>query len=196
MYEVDLHVTPRCAGFACAALLVEILAPAPTGRVLFVNHLPQWQLDQEHERELQAAIAARCIEEHIGRRPIHVVLAGDLNATPDAASVRFWTGRQALEGTSVACRDAWASTHPDEPGHTFSPENPAVTAGEEGKWALELRRRNRITCSCAAAIMGRACTCTPASRFSPTPVNGVFGSDHFGLAADLTAFTPDGRLAS
>jgi hypothetical protein len=141
MYEVDLHVTPRCAGFACAALLVEILAPAPTGRVLFVNHLPQWQLDQEHERELQAAIAARCIEEHIGRRPIHVVLAGDLNATPDAASVRFWTGRQALEGTSVACRDAWASTHPDEPGHTFSPENPAVTTGEEGKWALELGRR-------------------------------------------------------
>jgi hypothetical protein len=27
---------------------------------------------------------------------------------------------------SVCYRDAWASKHPNEPGHTFTPENPRV----------------------------------------------------------------------
>jgi hypothetical protein len=31
----------------------------------------------------------------------HVVLLGDFDAAPGAASVRFWTGRQSLAGTSV-----------------------------------------------------------------------------------------------
>ena len=29
---------------------------------------------------------------------------------------------------SVAYRDAWEVMHPDEPGHTFTPANPLVTA--------------------------------------------------------------------
>jgi hypothetical protein len=50
---------------------------------LFVNHLPNWQLIFEHERELQTVIAARTIDEICERRDgLHVVLAGDLDATP------------------------------------------------------------------------------------------------------------------
>jgi len=33
-------------------------------------------------------------------------------------SIRFWTGRQSLEGVSVCYRDAWASAHPGAPGRT------------------------------------------------------------------------------
>jgi hypothetical protein len=57
-------------------------------------------------------------------RDVHVVLAGDLDADPAAASVRFWTGRQALERTSACYRDAWERMHPPEAGTTFAHHNP------------------------------------------------------------------------
>ncbi len=107
VWEPDLNVTPRTEDFACGALIVEVFAPQPVGPHLFVNHLPNWQLTFEHERELQTAIVGRAIEEIVeGCGLRHVVLAGDLDATPDAASVRFLRGRQALGGMSVCYRDA------------------------------------------------------------------------------------------
>lgn len=94
--DVDLHVTPRIADFACATLVAEILAPDPVGPLLFVNHLPNWQLAFEHERELQSVVAARVIEDLAGQHQRHVVLVGDFDADPAAASVHFWSGRQSL----------------------------------------------------------------------------------------------------
>jgi hypothetical protein len=99
--EVDLDVTPRTADSACGTLIAEVLAPEPVGQLLFINHLPNWQLTFEHERELQTVIVARAIEEFAeGCDGMRVVLAGDLDATPDAASVRFLRGRQALGSDS------------------------------------------------------------------------------------------------
>jgi hypothetical protein len=46
------------------------------------------------------------------------------DATPDAASIRFWTGMQSLDGVSVHYEDTWAAVHPDKPGHTFTARNP------------------------------------------------------------------------
>jgi hypothetical protein len=43
--------------------------------------------------------------------------------------MRFWTGRQPLDGTSVCYRDAWVSAHGDAPGLTFTPENALVQVG-------------------------------------------------------------------
>jgi hypothetical protein len=82
VWEPDLNVTPRTDDFACGTLIAEVFAPEPIGPLLFVNHLPNWQLTFEHERELQTVIAARTIEEICeGRDSLHVVLAGDLDAT-------------------------------------------------------------------------------------------------------------------
>ena len=104
--EVDLHVTPRTAKLPCVTLVAEVAAPDPVGPMLFVNHFPSWQPAFEHERELQAVLAARCIEELAERRRLHVVLAGDLDADPDATSVRFspagtpWAARVSATGTA------------------------------------------------------------------------------------------------
>jgi hypothetical protein len=57
--EPDLNVTPRTADFACGTLIAEVFAPEPVGPLLFVNHLPNWQLTFEHERELQTVVAGR-----------------------------------------------------------------------------------------------------------------------------------------
>jgi endonuclease/exonuclease/phosphatase family metal-dependent hydrolase len=192
VWEPDLNVTSRTDDFACGAIIAEVLAPDPVGTLLFVNHLPNWQLTHEHERELQTVILGRAIEEIAERRgPRHVVLAGDLDATPEAASVRFWRGRQSLGGMSVCYRDAWGSTHPGEPGHTFTAENPLVTA-ENWDWELELGRRiDHIFVRCSAhgpTLDIRAC-----ERIFDEPVDGVWGSDHFGMIADLSVQASAGR---
>ena len=192
VWEPDLNVTPRTEDFACGTLIAEVFAPEPIGPLLFVNHLPNWQLTHEHERELQTVIVGRAIEEISERRGLrHVVLAGDLDATPDAASVRFWRGRQSLGDMSVCYRDAWGSTHPGEPGHTFTAENPLVTA-ENWDWALETGRRiDHIFVRCSdhgPTLDIRAC-----ERIFDRPVNGAWGSDHFGFLADLAAQTSAGR---
>jgi endonuclease/exonuclease/phosphatase family metal-dependent hydrolase len=189
--EVDLNVTPRTADFACGTLITEVLAPDPVGPLLFVNHLPNWQLTFEHERELQTVAAARVIEEFVDGRDMHVVLAGDLDATPDAASVRFWRGRQSLGGMSVCYRDAWGSTHPGEPGHTFTAANPLVTA-EDWDWELELGRRiDHVFVRCSDH--GPTLDVSACERIFDEPVNGVWASDHYGVVADLAAQTSAGR---
>ena len=122
--EVDLSVTPRTAGFPCAALMAEVIGPDPIGALLFVNYFPNWQLNFERERELQTVAAARSVEDRIGQSTQPVVLVGDLDADPDAASIRFLSGRQSLSDLSVCYRDAWASAHPEDPGHTFTQRIP------------------------------------------------------------------------
>ena len=194
VWEPDLNVTPRTEDFACGAVIAEVFAPEPIGPLLFINHLPNWQLTFEHERELQTVSVGRAVEkiaQDEERDLRHVVLAGDLDATPEAASVRFWRGLQSLGDMSVCYRDAWGSTHPDEPGHTFTAENPLVTA-ENWDWALELGRRiDHIFVRCTdhgPTLDIRAC-----ERIFDKPVGGVWASDHFGFCADLSAQTSSGR---
>jgi endonuclease/exonuclease/phosphatase family metal-dependent hydrolase len=177
--EVDLHVTPRTEGFACTTLVAEILAPASIGSLLFADHVPNWQLNFERERELQAVAAAQVVEECLGESPRHVVFAGDLTADPDAASVRFLTGRQSLDGMSVCYRDAWESIHPSEPGHTFTPRNPLMA---DRDWPF--RRLDYVLVRCGAHG-GPTLDVVACERIFDEPVDGVWASDHFGVVADL-----------
>ena len=184
--EVDLNLTPRTADFPCTTLIAEILAPEPVGPLLFVNHLPSWQLDFEHERELQAVAAARVVEELVAQRssPMHVVLAGDFDADPESASVRFWCGRQSLGGMSVCYRDAWESAHPGDPGHTFTPLNPLVA---DPDWPFRRIDYILVRCGEHGGPTLEICGC---ARIFDEPVDGVWASDHFGVAADLAVPTP------
>ncbi|HEY7440433.1 MAG TPA: endonuclease/exonuclease/phosphatase family protein [Acidimicrobiia bacterium] len=178
--ELDLHVTPRTEGFACGALAAEVLAPEPIGPLVFASHLPSWKLDQEHEREQQAVAAARFLDELARRREArHVVMAGDLDADPESASVRFWTGRQSLGGMSVCYRDAWESVHPAEPGHTFTPETPIMIGRD---WPF--RRIDYVFVRCGEHE-GPTLEIVDCRRLFDGPVNGVWASDHFGLCVDL-----------
>ena len=162
--------------------LAEVLAPEPFGMLLLAHHNASWQMGFEHERELEAVGTARFVEQMMGRRePRHVVLAGDFNAAPDSAGVRFWRGLQSLQGTSVCYRDAWESCHPGEPGHTFSPTNPLVSGGE---WALEEGRRiDYVMVRCGRR--GPTLDIVSCERVFDEPVGGVWASDHFGVVADL-----------
>jgi endonuclease/exonuclease/phosphatase family metal-dependent hydrolase len=122
----------------------------------------------------------------------HVVLAGDLDAEPEAASVRFLKGLQSLAGTSVRYRDAWDYVHPGTAGHSFSPRNPMVLTGETGAYALEPGRRIDyvfVRCSDHGPTLDIQ-RCEP---LFDAPVAGVWASDHFGVTADLATHLADGR---
>jgi endonuclease/exonuclease/phosphatase family metal-dependent hydrolase len=184
VHEVDLHVTPRTADFACTTLIAEVTAPEPFGALLFANHVPNWQLNFERERELQALAAARFIEELVDDRELHVVFAGDFTADPDSGGVRFLTGRQSLDGTSVSYRDAWESSNPAEPGETFTPRNPLVA-----DWDWPFRRLDYILVRCGEHG-GPTLEVASCRVIFDKPVDGVWASDHFGIVADLRIPTP------
>jgi endonuclease/exonuclease/phosphatase family metal-dependent hydrolase len=187
VHEVDLQLTPRTKGFLSVALVAEIEAPPPIGPLLFVNHKPNFELHLEHERGLQAVATASFVERLVAERWRHVVVAGDFDATPDSASLRFWRGRQGLGDTSVCYRDAWEQVNGDEPGHTFTPETPLVA---EGTWPLDRGRRiDYLLVRCAEH--GPSLDITACTRTFDQPVDGVWGSDHFGVVADLATAPPE-----
>jgi endonuclease/exonuclease/phosphatase family metal-dependent hydrolase len=179
VHEVDLDVTPRTADFACTTLVAELLAPEPFAPFVFANHVPNWQLDFERERELQALAATGFLEELVAARNANVVLAGDFTSDPEAANVRFVSGRQSLDGRSVCYRDAWESVHPGEPGETFTPDNPLVA-----DWDWPFRRLDYVFVRCGEHG-GPTLEITACERIFDHPVNGVWASDHFGIYADL-----------
>lgn len=187
--EVDLRVTPRTVGFPCATLVARVIAPDRVGPLLFVSHFPNWQLNYERERELQAVAAARFVEERIGESNQQVVMVGDLDADPTAASIRFWSGRQSLGDLSVCYRDAWESAHPGDPGDTFTPRNPLVKDGVV-KGMRPFRdwpfRRIDYVFVRLGPHGGLALDISACSRIFDEPIHGVWASDHFGLVADLS----------
>ncbi|MQM24273.1 endonuclease/exonuclease/phosphatase family protein [Glycomyces albidus] len=177
------------------AVAVEVIAPPPLGRVVVVHHKPSWQLDRERERERQAVAASGFIDEVTrGLGEVPVVVLGDFDAAPDAASLRFWTGLQSLDGVSVRYESAWDAVHPGEPGFTFSPANPLVRAGE---MPLERGRRiDQVLVRCGAH--GPALEVVDCRLVFDAPRDGVWISDHFGVVADLErpARAPGDRACS
>jgi endonuclease/exonuclease/phosphatase family metal-dependent hydrolase len=182
--EVRQHETGTVAA--------EIHAPEPLGRLIFVNPPLAFPKDDELSREQQAVAAARLVEEMLDGRPAHVILAGDLNAEPEAACIRFLRGRQSLDGMSVCYLDAWEYAHPGEPGHTFTPENPTMPTGETGAWALEPGRRIDYILV-RSSDHGPTLDVRSCERLFDVPVDGAWASDHFGVVAELSCVLSDGR---
>ncbi|MEU4393381.1 endonuclease/exonuclease/phosphatase family protein [Kribbella sp. NPDC023855] len=175
--EIDLHLTTRATDFACTALVTEILAPEPIGRIWLANHFPDWQLDHEHERRLQAAATARVLDDLLAEEPGHVLVAGDFDAEPDADSLRFWTGKHVIDDLSVCYRDAWSSVHPGGGGETFVPGNP-----HSADWDWPFRRIDYILVGCGAHG-GPTLAISDCHRIFDQPSRTV--SDHYGLLAEL-----------
>ena len=137
--------------------------------------------------------AARLVAEVLREGPVpHVVLMGDLDASPESASVRFRRGQQSLEGVSVCYQDAWARVHPGRPGHTFDPGNPLVARGDMPEEAG--RRIDYIMVRCGA--YGPTLRVAGCERVLTGPREGVRAGDHYGVPADLVPpGHPPGRWA-
>ncbi|MDQ3655544.1 MAG: endonuclease/exonuclease/phosphatase family protein, partial [Chloroflexota bacterium] len=179
--ELDLSISPRTSGFPCTTLIAEIEAPSPIGTLLLVNHFPDYQPGHEYEREVQTLTAAQYIEHRVAERDTHVIFAGDLDAAPDAASMRFLSGKQSLGAMSVCYRNAWERVHGDEPGHTYTRENGLVAAGTPD-WPFQ--RIDHIFVRCGRnwwpTLLIEDCQLA-----FDRPVDDMWASDHYALVADL-----------
>jgi endonuclease/exonuclease/phosphatase family metal-dependent hydrolase len=176
VFEVDFHLTERTDDFACTCLVTEVLAPEPLGRIWVANHFPDFQLDHERERRVQSVAAARQLEEIVATAPGHVIVAGDMDAEPDADSMRFWTGRHVIDDLSVCYRSAWQATHPGEQLATYVPENPLSV---DPDWPF--RGIDHVLVRC-----GRSGPTLPIRECHRIFDHGTTSaSDHYGLSVDL-----------
>jgi endonuclease/exonuclease/phosphatase family metal-dependent hydrolase len=194
LQQVDVPSPHSGGGRLSSTLLARIDAPPPIGPVLLANHATAFELDREADREHQAVVIAGFLEREVATHKAHVIVASDLNAHPDAACIRYWTGAQSLNGNSVCYRDAWATLHPGQAGHTFSPENTLTVTAQDGEWELEPGRRiDYILIRCNGH--GPTLRIESCRRIFDSPSNDIWASDHFGVTADLSALTPRGRSA-
>jgi endonuclease/exonuclease/phosphatase family metal-dependent hydrolase len=103
-----------------------VSVPLPgEGEVLFIVTIASWRLEAESARERQVVALTDLDARH--RTDLPTIIAGDLNATPDAASIRYLTGLQSLGGRSVYYHDAWAVAG-DGPVYTWTADNPNASS--------------------------------------------------------------------
>ncbi len=166
------------------ATLAAVVKIPDVGEMLFIAPTAAWRLSAEAVRERQAIAVADLDARH--RRDLPTIIAGDFNAGPDAASIRYLTGRQSLEGRSVLYHDSWAVAGKG-PGHTWSTENPNTRTGVDqivrqpeyhnrfdyvfvGSWDAHPKAHARVL---------------SADLAFDEPVAGIWASDHFGVVVDL-----------
>lgn len=179
---LDLRVAG--AGDIPWATLAAIVKLPALGEMLFIAPTAGWRPAAEAVRERQVIAITDLDARH--RRGLPTVIAGDFNAGPDAASIRFLTGLQSLDGRSVLYHDAWALAGKGA-GFTWTSDNPNARVGVDqivrqigyqkrfdyifvGSWDAHPKAQAQI--QSAELAFDRA-------------VDGIWASDHFGVVADL-----------
>jgi endonuclease/exonuclease/phosphatase family metal-dependent hydrolase len=179
--EIDQHVTERSREVLPWTATTVVELSTPLGPLVVAHHKPSWPFPYELEREQQAVLAARAVEEHIGDRGVHAVVLGDFDATPDSASMLFLRGRRSVDGMSVCYQDAWEYVHPGDPGYTFDLANPLVRTGEVSTGVT--RKIDHVLIR--SGKHGPTLLVDDCRRVLDRPVDGVWASDHYGVLADL-----------
>ena len=155
-----------------------------TGELLFVGTTAAWRSAAEIARERHALRLAELDARQ--RTALPTIIAGDLNAGPDTASIRFLTGRQSLDGASVCYHDSWEVAG-SGPGHTWTVDNPNAAAvieqiiGQRGY----RRRFDCVLVGSWAAHPKASASVQSATLIFDQPVDGLWLSDHFGVMVDL-----------
>jgi endonuclease/exonuclease/phosphatase family metal-dependent hydrolase len=154
------------------------------GEMLFVAAASAWRPNAEAARERQAIAITELDARH--RRELPTIVAGDFNAGPDAASMRFLTRRQSLGGRSVLYHDAWEVAG-EGAGFTWSVDNPNAEAGADqivGQPGYRRRFDYVLVGGWDAHPKAHARVQSAAIAFD-RPADGVWASDHFGLVVDI-----------
>ena len=165
--------TPR-GDYRCA-LAVDL--DTASGRLGFICTHLSWELDAAVVREEQVvAVDAFARGRH---HDLPTVMVGDFNATPDADSIRFLTGRKSLRGKSTYWRDAFARVRNQHDGYTWSARNPLVAAHVE--------RNRRIDYVFIGPLNedGRGSILDARVALDVPGPEGTFGSDHFAVYAEI-----------
>lgn len=166
-----------------ATMAVSLALPG-LGELLFIGASSSWRLNAEAARERQALELVDLDSRH--RRDLPTIIAGDFNASPDSASIRFLAGRQSLDGRSVHYHDAWTIAG-QGPSWTWTDENPNAKIGIEQIVGQSSHRR-RIDYVFVGGWdehpHARANVLEARLAFEQ-PIDAVWASDHFGVLVTL-----------
>ncbi|HEX3813807.1 MAG TPA: endonuclease/exonuclease/phosphatase family protein [Mycobacteriales bacterium] len=164
-------------------LAVSVQLPE-VGELLFIGATASWRLNAESARERQAVALSELDARHRGRLP--TIIAGDFNAAPDSASIRYLTGRQSIGGRSVNYHDAWEVAG-DGPGHTWTVdnENAAAVIDQIVGQPNHRRRIDYVFIGSWDEHPEAHCRVRAATLAFDGPEDGVWASDHFGVLVDL-----------
>lgn len=166
------------------ATLAAVVKLGDAGRVLFIGTTAAWRPAAEAARERHAVAISDLDSRH--RQDLPTIIAGDLNAGPDSASIRYLTGRQSLDGRSVCYYDAWEIAGSGT-GDTWTVDNPNAKAGIEqiiGQPNYRRRFDYVLVGSWDAHPKAYAQVQSAECVFNQS-VNGLWPSDHYGLAVEL-----------
>ena len=182
----SLRLTKRSKGYPYVAMAARLQAPAPVGPMLFVCAKPSWELYAEYERELQAVALAKLVRKHADPKGFPTVVAGDFDATPDSASIRFLTGKQSLRGMSVHYRDCWQQAGDGSKGHTWTCECPYVQENVD-RWQMEPHHARRIDYIFLGTKhdYGKYARVRRCRVVLNQPTRGVWPSDHYAVYAEI-----------
>lgn len=176
------------------ALAVEIAAPLPVGRLLFVSTFgtTRWQFDRERHREQDAVALDQFVREVSKPTGFPPIIAGDFDATPDSAGIRFLTGRQSLEGRSTHYYDAWETAGHRDGGDTWTTRNDYARKTTELVWRLSNhhRRIDYIFVGSPHHYRGYA-RIVSAKVVLNKPTGKNWPSDHFGVLAEIAVRPPE-----
>jgi endonuclease/exonuclease/phosphatase family metal-dependent hydrolase len=176
---IDATTTGRLPHVPDDAEVQRVVLHARTGGVdVFSTHLA-WQLHDAALRERQVQALVGFVEERTDpASPLGPVIAGDFNAEPDAAAIRYLSGLAALDGASTYFQDAWRLAGDGGPGLTWANVNPhAALDGEPD------RRLDYVFSGFRGpGGAGRPVDCRVVAD---EPVEGVWPSDHYGVLAVL-----------
>jgi endonuclease/exonuclease/phosphatase family metal-dependent hydrolase len=152
--------------------LAASVAVPGTGDLLFIVPTTPWRPDHSAARERQAVEITGLAARHRG--PLPTIIAGDLNAAPETASIRHLTGS--------SYQDAWAAAG-DGPGYTWTVDNP-LAAAEIARLIGQPGHRRRIDYVFVGSAAPPA-RIVAARLVADRPVDGVWLSDHAGVLVDL-----------
>ena len=164
-------------------LAVSIPLPGE-GEVLFIGATASWRLDAEDARERQAVALTDLDARH--RRALPTIIAGDFNAAPEAASIRYLTGQQSIGGRSVCYHDAWAVAG-SGPGYTWTVDNPNARSviGPIVGQPAHRRRIDYVFLGSRHAHPSAHCQVQGAALAFDQPGDGIWPSDHYGVVVDV-----------
>jgi endonuclease/exonuclease/phosphatase family metal-dependent hydrolase len=166
------------------ALVVSVPVPS-LGSLLLIAPTSSWELDAEVAREQQALRLSE-LDAQYGQ-VLPTIIAGDLNAVPEASSVRYLRGLRSLDGRSVHYHDAWDVAGDGSPGYTWSVDNPRAASEIElivGQ-PNHRRRIDYVFVGSAAAHPQARARIVSAQVVLNEPVHGQWLSDHYGLLVEL-----------
>jgi endonuclease/exonuclease/phosphatase family metal-dependent hydrolase len=154
------------------------------GDLLFIAPTTSWRLNTESAHERQVVALTDLDARH--RRTLPTIIAGDFNATPDAASIRYLGGLQSIGGRSVHYHDAWAVAG-EGPGYTWTVDNPNAKSVIDQiiRQPHHRRRVDYVFVGSWHAHPHAHCHIRAATLAFDQPIDGVWASDHFGVVVDL-----------